>query len=91
MYWAAILAIKLILVGAKADVVKIRTKIKSDFLKVALANSITLVPGSVTLDLKDNRLTVMMLRDKNAKDEDLENAGKLMTEKLEKRLLKAQK
>ncbi|MCJ7813461.1 Na+/H+ antiporter subunit E, partial [bacterium] len=38
--------------------VKIRTSIKSDMGKVFLANSITLTPGTFTIDLKDEYLYI---------------------------------
>jgi multicomponent Na+:H+ antiporter subunit E len=91
MYRAAAAAMKLIIVGARADVVEIETTISNDFLKVMLANSITIVPGSVTLDVNDNRLTVLMLRGKSNESRDLREDGELMKSGLEKRLSKAQR
>jgi len=90
MYVAAIYTIRLIIKGAKSDIIDINTEIDNDFLRVILANSITLVPGSVTLKMEGDKLTVLMLRDK--KDEPYpEKAGERMKGKLEKMLLKAQK
>ena len=91
MYWAALLAIRLIIKGARSDIVEVETKITNSLLRVMLANSITLVPGSVTLDKHGEKITVLMLRDKNAKEEDIEEAGEQMKGKLERRLIKAQK
>ena len=91
IYIAGIAAIKLIIKGAKTDIVVIHTEIDNDFLKVLLANSITLTPGTLTLELKDDRLTVLWLRDKKSGSQDTENADELIKGKLEKQLLKASK
>ncbi|MEA3494115.1 MAG: Na+/H+ antiporter subunit E [Candidatus Margulisiibacteriota bacterium] len=42
-------------------VVKIRTRLKSKFARVLLANSITLTPGTVTIDLQEDCLYVHWL------------------------------
>jgi multicomponent Na+:H+ antiporter subunit E len=91
MYKAAVAAIKLIIVGARADVVELKTTISNDFLRVMLANSITIVPGSVTLDINDNKLTLLMLRDKSGGSQNLHEDGEAMKQGLEKRLMRAQK
>ena len=91
MYIAAIATVRLVIKGARTEIVEVETEIKNEFLRVMLANSITLVPGSVTLDIKDNLLTVLLLTDKNADESTLENVGELIKGGLERRLLKAQK
>lgn len=57
----------------------IRTPLQTNFARVALANSITLTPGTVTVQLVDDHLTVHCLTREMA--EGLENSA------LEKRLL----
>ncbi len=42
-------------------IVKIRTRLKSRFARALLANSITLTPGTVTIDLQDDYLYVHWL------------------------------
>lgn len=42
-------------------IIKFRTKIKSSALKVLLANSITLTPGTITVMLEEDELTVHCL------------------------------
>lgn len=42
-------------------IVHFRTRLKSDLARVILANSITLTPGTVTLDLDEDRLVVHWL------------------------------
>ena len=41
--------------------IRIRTRLKSDLARVFLANSITLTPGTVTVDIKDDYLYVHWL------------------------------
>ena len=91
IYLAGFAAIILIIKGARSDIVKVDTKLESDFLKVILANSITLTPGTLVLELKGDIITVLWLRDKKSDPHDLENAGEQIKGKLEKQLLKAQK
>ena len=43
------------------EIVHIYIDIKSDFLKTMLANSITLTPGTITVDLEGNHFTVYSL------------------------------
>lgn len=44
------------------QVVIIQTKIKSDFHKTIFANSITLTPGTITISLDNNKITVHCLK-----------------------------
>lgn len=39
-------------------IVKVPTSLKSDFLKLVLANSITLTPGTLTLDVEEDGLLI---------------------------------
>ena len=89
MYLAGFAAIKLIIMGAKTDVVTVRTDISSRFLRVLLANSITLTPGTLTLDLSGDRLTVLWLRPKASAPVGIEAAGEQIKGKLERQLQKA--
>jgi len=91
MYVGAILAIRLVLKGAKADVVEIKTDIDNDFLRVMLANSITLVPGSVTLEVKGDRFTILLLHEKTWGLLELADASDKVKGGLEGKLLRAQK
>ena len=47
----------------KPVIVHFDTKIKDPKLNILLANSITLTPGTITADIKDNQLTVLALDD----------------------------
>jgi multicomponent Na+:H+ antiporter subunit E len=66
-------------------VVDVETDLKDDFSIIILANSITLTPGTVTLDKKDNKLKILWL---DMETDDPEEAGKLIKKNLEKHLRK---
>ena len=48
------------------QIVTINTKIKSDFLKTIFANSITLTPGTLTISMDRDKITVHCLKDEFA-------------------------
>lgn len=56
-------------------IVHFRTRLKSDMARVVLANSITLTPGTLTLDLDEDHLVVHWL---NAKTTHSHYAGRLI-------------
>jgi len=91
VYVAGFAATKIILTGASVGIVEVKTKITDNFLKVVLVNSITLIPGSVTLDLQGDTITILWLRGKADDPQDTVAADKLLKSELEKKLLRAQK
>ena len=91
IYLAGFQAIRLILSGSKVDIVEIKTEITNEFLEVILANSITLIPGTVSLELKDEKITVLWLRDKKSGSDDMDKADEIIKGNLERKLLKAQR
>jgi len=91
IYIGAIASVMIVLFGAHVEIVEIKTKLRSGVLRTILVNSITLVPGSVTLDLSEDTITVLWLTKKNASKAKLENAEELLKGKLERMLMKAQK
>ena len=91
IYVAGYYAIKLILIGAEVDIVEIKTKASTLFFRTLLVNSITLVPGSIALDLSEDRITVLWLRQKNGDPKELENADEILLGKLERMLLRAER
>ena len=91
VYLSAFVVIKIILTGAKVDVIEVDTKLESEFLRLVLSVAVTLTPGSILLELKDKKLVILRLRGVNEADADVENARDLIKEKLENRLLKAQR
>lgn len=57
------------------SVVRIKTKLKTDFGKYVLANSITLTPGTITIDMQDDELIIHSISEHTAagvKDEAME-------------------
>jgi multicomponent Na+:H+ antiporter subunit E len=61
-------------------IVHFRTRLKSELARVVLANSITLTPGTLTLDLNEDHLVVHWL---NAKTTHSHYAAKLIKEHME--------
>lgn len=49
-------------------IVTITTNLKSDFDKTILANSITLTPGTITLDMTEDKLIIHCLEEESIKD-----------------------
>ncbi|MBN2030179.1 Na+/H+ antiporter subunit E [bacterium] len=66
-------------------IVKVKTKIKSEMGKVILANSITLTPGTFTIDLKDEYLYIHWI---NVRYKDIEKATQEIVGRFEKYLIK---
>lgn len=50
------------------QIVRFRTTLTSDLARTTLGNSITLTPGTVTLDIEDDEFVVHALSDKVARD-----------------------
>ncbi len=56
----------------KPAIVAVKTELKSDWKKLLLANSITLTPGTLTLDIKDNILYIHIIEyNENMNKEDI--------------------
>ena len=85
---------KIIFVGAKIDIVNIRTKVKNNSVRIMLADSITLTPGSVMLELDGDNMTILWLRERGSPEIDaLEEqvVAENIMGKLERKLIVAQK
>jgi len=67
----------------KPGIVVIKTSLKSDIAKMILANSITLTPGTFTLDVIGDKLLVHWI---NVKTEDIDEATCLIGQRFEKYL-----
>jgi multicomponent Na+:H+ antiporter subunit E len=67
----------------KPGIVVIKTKLKQDIAKMILANSITLTPGTFTLDITDDTLLIHWI---NVKSEDVDEATRIVGERFEKYL-----
>ena len=67
----------------KPGIVVIKTSLRQDVAKMILANSITLTPGTFTLDIIEDTLLIHWI---NVKTEDINEATKMIGEKFEKYL-----
>lgn len=54
----------------KPGIVEVKTDIKGDFGKLALANSITLTPGTLSIDIEDDKLYVHTVEVKGETNEE---------------------
>jgi len=69
----------------KPGIVKVKTNLQSEMGKTFLANSITLTPGTLTVDIKDEFLYIHWI---NVKYHEVEDASKEIVGRFEKFLLK---
>jgi len=67
----------------KPGIVVIKTRLKSDIAKLILANSITLTPGTFTLDIIGDELLIHWI---NVKTEDIDEATSMIGQRFEKYL-----
>ena len=59
LYQSSWIMLRAVISGkANPRIVHFRTRLKSDLARMVLANAITLTPGTITLDLNDDHLTV---------------------------------
>ncbi len=54
----------------KPKIVAVKTELKSDWKKLLLANSITLTPGTLTLDIKDDTLFIHVIEYNSIEDKE---------------------
>ena len=64
-------------------IVKVKTSLKSDTALTFLANSITLTPGTLTVDL-DSDKGILYIHWIDVRDKDIEQATRLIVERFEK-------
>jgi len=69
----------------RPGIVKVKTKIKSDTGRVALANSITLTPGTLSVDMVGDTIFVHWIY---VRSEDVEEATKIIVKRFERYLMK---
>jgi len=67
----------------KPGIVVIKTNLKSDVAKMILANSITLTPGTFTLDVIGDKFLIHWI---NVKSEDIDEATSMISHRFEKYL-----
>ena len=91
IFSSSIYVSRIILFGAKTDIVEVETNLENDSLRIMLADSVTLTPGSLLLELNDERMTILWLRAKGSPDiEHTENPSRQIMGKIENQLIKAQ-
>ena len=90
IYLSGFYVIYLIIKGARAEIVTVKTKITHPTLRVMLADSITLTPGSILVDLTNENITVVCLMGRDYPVGD-ERAATFIKGSLEERLLKTLK
>ncbi len=85
IFYSGLLAAKIIITG-KIDlgVVHITTELKDDFRRSILANSITLTPGTVTIECANGELTVLWIK---CDSTECKEAGEMIKGSMERRLL----
>ena len=91
IYIGGIGVIGIILSGAQVEIVEIKTQLQSRFLRTLLVNSITLAPGSVALDLREEGITLLWLMKKSENPPETDKIEELLKGRLERMLLKIQK
>ena len=89
IYLTGFSAMKLILMGASTNIVITKTSITNNLLRMFLANAITLTPGTATLNIEEDELTILYLKLKNSEDE--QDPGEAAKGGLEKFLIKIQR
>lgn len=67
----------------RPGIVKVKTTLKSDLARTFLANSITMTPGTMSVDIIDDTLYIHWIW---IRDEDLERATKIIVKPFEKYL-----
>ena len=88
IYLAGFVVLMRIITGnARSDIVMTHTFLNDESLRVILADSITLTPGSILLDLTDTFITVVILVDKDAPDP-LPKPDSMVKGQLENKLLR---
>jgi multicomponent Na+:H+ antiporter subunit E len=94
VFSSALYVSKIIFKGAKIDIVKVNVNITNDSIRIMLADSVTLTPGSVMLNLDGDEMTILWLRRRGSPDVetlDKEVMARQIMGKLEDRLIKAEK
>ena len=77
IYLAGIHIIKVIFTGVEVKVVDVSPKLKSEFLLITLAHSITLTPGTIFLGMNDDNISVLWLKGvKESIPDDIDDALK---------------
>ena len=90
VYKAGFHVIKLIFTGATVEIVELETKLQSETLRIILADSITLTPGSILIKLDGSKFHVLWLRSKAEANLTQEERDHTLKGPMEQLLLRAQ-
>jgi len=93
IFSSAVYVSRIIIKGAKIDIVKVDTNIKNDTIRIMLADSVTLTPGSVMLDIDEEKMTILWLRQRGSPEvEELnkEEMSEKIMGKLQRKLIQAE-
>jgi len=93
VYLAGFSMLRFIITGANFEFIPVKTTLKSEPLKILLMDSMTFVPGSISMDIKDDTIMSLWIFSKKHNLEELgeEKVSALAKGGLEKRLLRADK
>lgn len=92
VYLAGFSMLRFIITGAQFEIIPVKTTLESEPLKIMLMDSMTFVPGSISMDIEDDTIMSLWIFDKklNLKELGPEKVSALAKGGLEKRLLRAQ-
>ena len=92
VYKSGFAMLKLIFTGAKVDIVDVRTTLKSEILRTILADTITFIPGSISMELNgEDNIKVLWIYEPSVDRKALgkDGPGVILKTGAEKRLAKA--
>jgi len=90
VYLFGFLVMKMILKGARVEVIELETSLQSETLKAILGDSINLTPSTLLIDFKGDKMPLLWLRPIDD-PESTEHADASIKDGFEKRLKKAEK
>ena len=90
VYAAGFFIAKLVFTGADVEIIRMKTKLSNESLRVILVDSITLTPGSILLDQQGEDITLLWLKDPR-KPLSPEQRDELLKGSLERYLMKCEK
>ena len=91
VYVAGVHVVKLIFTEASAEIIKVKTNIKNESLRILLVDSITLTPGSTFVRMEGDELIILWLKGKDDDKLSPEERDDFLKGSLERLLIKAEK
>jgi len=92
VYKAAFSMLKFVFVGANVEFVPVKTTLKSETLRIILMDTMTFIPGSISMEINDDTIMSLWIYDKNLDISTLsqEQINQMTMGKIQKKLAKAQ-